>query len=392
MRVPSLSLLSVLLAATVSQVSAAPAAAASSAVAVKGKAYGFATGTTGGGNAAAVYPSDIAELKKYLSDDVARVIVLNKEYNFISSEGKVTEQGCRPKSNTCVGNGGQDAINGANWCSGSDQTPVQVTYDKAGVQPLWIKSNKSVIGVGNKGVIRGKGLRVSNGASNVIIQNVHVTELNPQYIWGGDAFAIDDADKVWIDHCQTSLIGRQHVVIGNGPGTHVTISNHYFDGRTSWSASCNGHHYWTMILGGSKATVTIANNWFRSVSGRSPKISSTTDGTTVVHAVNNWFYDNPSGHAFDISTNTFVLAEGNVFQNVDQPLLEMQGQLFANGGTACQSALGRSCQTNQVIDSGAFSGASTGALSHFKGVNAVTPSSTSVVANNVSKNAGIGKI
>lgn len=51
---------------------------------VSGKAYGFATGTTGGGAAAAVYPKDIAELTTLLKDNVARTIVLNKEYVLLS--------------------------------------------------------------------------------------------------------------------------------------------------------------------------------------------------------------------------------------------------------------------------------------------------------------------
>ena len=59
--------------------SASLATQASAAGTVVGKAYGFATGTTGGGNAAAVYPKDITELKALLQDDVARTIVLNKE-------------------------------------------------------------------------------------------------------------------------------------------------------------------------------------------------------------------------------------------------------------------------------------------------------------------------
>jgi hypothetical protein len=29
-------------------------------------------------------------------------------------------------------------------------------------------------------------------------------------------------------------------------GGRVTISNSEFDGQTSWSATCDGHHYWTM--------------------------------------------------------------------------------------------------------------------------------------------------
>ena len=82
---------------------------------VVGKAPGFAAGTTGGGSATPQYPANIAQLKAWLTDSTPRVIVIDKEFNFIGSEGRVTETGCRPSSNTCVGKGGQDAINGANW-------------------------------------------------------------------------------------------------------------------------------------------------------------------------------------------------------------------------------------------------------------------------------------
>ena len=49
------------------------------AVGVVGTPVGFGTGITGGGSAAPAYPSDIAQLKSWLTDNVARVIVLNKE-------------------------------------------------------------------------------------------------------------------------------------------------------------------------------------------------------------------------------------------------------------------------------------------------------------------------
>jgi pectin lyase len=85
------------------------------AVGVVGTAPGFAASTTGGGSATPGYPKDIAQLKEWLTDSVARVIILDKEFNFIGSEGTVSENGCRPASNKCPGAGGQDAINHASW-------------------------------------------------------------------------------------------------------------------------------------------------------------------------------------------------------------------------------------------------------------------------------------
>jgi pectin lyase len=222
-----------------------------------GIAPGFAKGTTGGGNAQAQVPANITQLKAWLADATPRVILLDRTFDFTNSEGKVTEQGCRPSSNRCVNKGGQDAINGANWCNG--QPAVSVTYDKAGLNGLQVASHKTLLGKGSAGVLKGKGLRITNGASNIIIQNIHITDLNPQYIWGGDAITLAGSDLVWIDHCKISLIGRQMIVSGYEKAGRVTISNCEFDGRTSWSAQCNGQHYWTMFFTGMSDSITLQN-------------------------------------------------------------------------------------------------------------------------------------
>lgn len=181
---------------------------------VQGTAFGFASGTTGGGNASPAAPKDLAELKAWLSDDTPRVILIDKEFNFVGSEDTCTDcECCIPESNTC-GKSGQNAINtgSTDWCGSYPKT--KCTYDKAGIEGLTVASDKSIVGVGSAGVLRGKGLSLTNGAQNVIIQNVHITELNPQYIWGGDAISLDGTDQIWIDHVKVSLVGRQMFVSG----------------------------------------------------------------------------------------------------------------------------------------------------------------------------------
>lgn len=66
---------------------AAALAAQAAAVSVSGAAEGFAKGVTGGGSAAAVYPSTTAELVSYLGDSSARTIVLTKTFDFRGTEG-----------------------------------------------------------------------------------------------------------------------------------------------------------------------------------------------------------------------------------------------------------------------------------------------------------------
>lgn len=174
-------------------------ASTASAVGVSGSAAGFATGVIGGGSATPVYPSTTAELISYLGDSSARVIVLTKTFDFTGTEGTTTGTGCAPwgTASAC-----QVAIDKDSWCTNyqPNAPKVSVSYDNAGVLGITVKSNKSLIGSGSVGVIQGKGLRIVSGASNIIIQNVHITNLNPKYVWGGDAITVNNADMVWIDH------------------------------------------------------------------------------------------------------------------------------------------------------------------------------------------------
>ncbi|KAJ4336450.1 hypothetical protein N0V95_008611 [Ascochyta clinopodiicola] len=360
--------------------------------AVVGKPEGFAAGATGGGNAPCAIPANVAQLKTWLTDSVARCIVLDKEYNFKNTEGVTKEQGCRPASNKCADKGGQDAINHASWCknglAGAGTVDHPVTYDNAGVAGINVASNKSLIGVGSKGVIRGKGLRMANGVKNVIIQNIHITELNPQYIWGGDAITVDGTDLIWIDHVKVSLVGRQMFVAGNGASNRVSLTNNEFDGVTSWSASCDGRHYWAIYLTGSNDFITMKGNYIHHTSGRSPKIG----GKSVVHAVNNYWYSN-SGHAFDIAAGSQVIAEGNVFQDVVTPLHANAGKLFAAPSTsanaACTTNLGHACQLNAFGNSGTLVGTDTSFFGSFAGKSVAKAAVASI---SVAQTAGVGKI
>ncbi|KAJ5389398.1 uncharacterized protein N7496_000466 [Penicillium cataractarum] len=368
---------------------------------VTGTAFGMATGTTGGGDATPAAPSDLALLETWLSDDTARVILIDKTFDFTSSLGTTTSAGCYQVCD--VYNGGQDYI-GTLSCSGSTMTAVSsITYNAAGASPLLVNSNKSIVGVGSAGIIQGRGLRIYS-ASNFIIQNVHVYNINPQYVWGGDAITIQDADMVWIDHCKFSLIGRQMIVSGYAPAGHVTISNCEFDGRTYWSATCNSQHYWTLLLIGSKDFYTFSGNYLHHLSGRAPHYGISTSGATnIFHAVNNYF-ENMSGHAFDIEANTWSLIEGNVFSNVTTPMTApsttKSNAIFdVPSGTesACTSILGRACVANSLLSgSGALTGVeNTEALTQLAAVGAsriVAVTAVSGVAASVKASAGIGKL
>lgn len=148
-------------------------------------------------SAEVVTPTTNEELVSYLGDSSPRVILLSKTFDFTGSS--VSGSGCAPWG---TGAGCQTAINKDDWCGNyqPDAPSTSVTYDEAGLDPIMVASDKTIIGSGSEGVIMGKGIRLANGIKNVIIQNIHITELNPQYVWGGDAITLAGTDMIWIDH------------------------------------------------------------------------------------------------------------------------------------------------------------------------------------------------
>lgn len=173
--------------------------------AVVGSPEGFAASATGGAAGSTVYPTTTDELVGYLASDGPLTVVLTKTFDFTSTEGTVAGTGCAPwgTAPAC-----QVAIDQDSWCENyePDAPSVTVSYYAAATLGISITSDKSLIGSGSAGVIKGKGIRIVSGASNVIVQNIEITNLNPKYVWGGDAITLNDCDLVWIDvSCRHSL-------------------------------------------------------------------------------------------------------------------------------------------------------------------------------------------
>ncbi|KAG4440422.1 hypothetical protein IFR05_004115 [Cadophora sp. M221] len=346
---------------------------------VTGTPFGFAYGVTGGGTAAPVYPKTIADLKKYLTSTSPQVIVISGTFNFARSEGTKVYAACNQYSCTPE-TGGQSLLNTLGGC-GTAST-YSATVDVAAYQGINVASDKTLVGLGTNTILDGKGLRMA-GVSNIIIQNIKITNLNPKYVWGGDAISLSNTNNIWIDHVTTSNLGRQHYSLGQAPNLAVTISNSYIDGKTSYSATCDGHTYWGLELVGTNDAITFYKNYVSYTSGRSPALS----GGTLFHAVNSVWASN-SGHAIEGGTTKGGLFEGCSFVKVGTVLAAgYAGSLFsataANAAT-CSASLGRPCTANSFTGSGAFANSDSSFLTDFKGKNipaAISANSiTSVVA------------
>ncbi|KAJ7777140.1 pectin lyase-like protein [Mycena metata] len=359
-----------------------------------GTPFGLAAGTTGGGSATPSVPSSLAQLTTWLSDSTPRVILLESIYDFTSNEGTTTGTICKPW--TCSPNP-QVAIDANSWCEDDEPSAAKstATWYKAGTTPLAVASNKTLLGKGSSGGIKGKGLKIS-GASNIIIQNIQIVDINEEFVWGGDALQIDGGSNIWVDSNYFQNIGRQMVVTGYGAVTKTTFSNNVFNGQSTYSATCNGCHYWTAFFTGNGDQITFALNYLYMTSGRGPHVGGFSGYFQDIHVYNNYFVS-IEGNALDPEIGSKILLEGNYFNAVTTPTLTGAGQTYipttSAQTAACSSLLGRACVANVLLNSGALlAGTDTGTLNGFTASTYKSASimAASAVPSYVQAHAGVG--
>jgi pectate lyase len=340
---------------------------------------GFGAGTTGGAGAGheEVTVTDPAKLAAALcssfanngicSDTTRRIIRISGVLDFRKREGKAYADGCVNTAkfdgkNNCKSPSGQQGqiLNGQGACFSSKAPIYKVAYDAASDKPLQIGSNKTVIGVGANSGIKGKGLKVQS-ASNVIIRNLSITDINDGVVWGGDGISLADARNVWIADNLIARIGRQHVgTTGESPVQNVTISGNYFDGESDYGYYCNDRHYYVLLMNGANQTITIAGNRFHSSSGRSPEVG---ERGGIIHVVNNYYDNNYWTGGVNGTHGVALLVEGNYFAlgEMFHPVADFTinktdthskavfapiASNIAAANNACVSVLGRNCTAN----------------------------------------------
>lgn len=171
---------------------------------------------------------------------------------------------------------------------------------------ITVKSNKTLLGVGELAHLQGVGLSI-NQACNVIIRNITISHVHPQ-----DAIEINGASKnIVIDHCEF-YSDREH-------GTD------YYDGlldiknQSSFItvSRCAFHdHYKTILISSGDEQyadtvirVTFHHNYFFNCQDRLPSIRF-----GKAHIFNNYFYNCHS--AINTRMGACVRVEKNYFQNV----------------------------------------------------------------------------
>lgn len=327
-----------------------------------------------------VRPKNLDELKKALCDkynsqgicidNTPRRIIVDGEFDFTKSEGVKEEKGCYHLTDPpqCLQQG-QRRLNVNNQCRG--MTPAKITLYSAGPLGMGVGSNKVIIGE-NNGALKGKGLRLYQ-SQNVEIRNLRIHDINPHVIWGGDAIDLINVKNVMIDGCYIKNIGRQMIVTHYGPSTQVTIQNTVFDGRTPFSAYCDGDHYWLWLFLGQGDQITLQNNVIHNTAGRGPHLVGSNKHKNLLHIVQNTFYDVSHLGLIDLDDDrSSILVEGNIFKNVAYIVHRNKGgHLFMPQTPAdqalCTAYLGRQCLKNMVMGcAGHRPVNSVGALQAFK--------------------------
>lgn len=111
--------------------------------------------------------------------------------------------------------------------------------------------------------------------------------------------------------------------------------------------------------------------------------------------VNNYWQDS-TGHNFEIAAGSNILAEGNYFQDIATIMESNDSQLFTvpdeSASQACSATLGRACEVNGFKNSGEFSSSDTDMLANFEGKNVAAASTFAEAQSSVPGSAGQGKL
>lgn len=385
------------------------------------KPIGFAAGVTGGTGGEVVRVKTAKDLEYQLcrtrwvgcTDHEPRVIEIDATFDMVADQKVLSAPGCTewdvdrtvnpPKRPPACPHPYKKEVmlivsqNEAHRCAGDPTTRPYSYKDATG---MLVGSNKTIIGVGKRAGVKGRGFLLDKGVKNIIIRNLSITDMNYGQVFGGDAITLWGATGVWIDHNYFARVGRQMIVSGFGDVDKVTISNNEFDGRTEYR--CDGSHYWNFLMAAPTGRMTWVGNWIHDFSGRAPSLG----GNSFYHFANNLFERTPSnGHAFENGhndkENLRSLLEGNYFKSVNAPVggpspfFGLWKQTAATRAL-CTDALGRLCSGNianpmpQPDAMRQDSAALAGAMKFKAGL--VKPYSASSVEATVKANAGVGRI
>ena len=175
---------------------------------------------------------------------------------------------------------------------------------------IYVRSNKTLLGSGPDATILGATLYLTSDVSNIIIQNLNLTTVNPDILELGDAITIDGANHVWVDHCYFKDIS-DGFVDAKSSASYITLSWNHFDGVNP-SACAQQHNYADTIEG---STVTFHHNFYDHTLSCSPKVSK---AGARAHLFNNYWL-NVLYYSIQVASGAQALLQNNDFNESKRP-------------------------------------------------------------------------
>ncbi len=263
-------------------------------------ADGFAAGTTGGAGGTTVTVTSQADLVRYAAASDAYVIRVNATIN-VSPYGM--------------------------------EIPV--------------KSNKTIIGVGKNGRIKGGGFFLGAGTRNVIIRNLTIgdtlmAEDDPDdKDYDYDGIQMDTADHIWIDH---NTISRTNdgLIDSRKDTSYLTVSWNNL-GNTNKAFGIG----WTENV---TARMTIHHNWIHDTNQRNPS----TDNVAYAHLYNNYLSNIASYGNLSRGATKMVL-ENSYFENVANPYYpDTSAAQLRESGSIRVNCTGKASTNGSAFNPGSF--------------------------------------
>ncbi len=286
--------------------------------------------TTGGGSATPVTVTTCANLQTYLSDAQARVIEIPSGTTLDCRTAPRTQQACELQCSNSAATPvywripvtGQTCTTLADTNGdGTLDVPAGKLVNKVRREvSIKVGSNKTLRGLGSGATLMGVSLDIEN-QSNIILQNLKITEINPDLVEAGDGVTINTSHHVWVDHCEFSMISDGYLDIRYGSSA-VTVSHNHIVGKNSYV--CGGQHHYISLVSDSQAT--FSHNYFDHPSGRNPKVSD----DSQVHLYSN-YYDGVTYFCASSGAGAEVLVEGNYYKDSRYPHWVDGGQIEASG-------------------------------------------------------------
>jgi len=189
---------------------------------------------------------------------------------------------------------------------------VSGTIKGAGVDPIYVKSNKSIIGKSGA-VLEGIEFFVY-GVNNIIFQNLTFKN----YVTYAAVQIKEAAHHIWIDHCEFST-DRTHGWEYWGKDITITRESDYV--TVSWNKFHDTNL--SVLIGGGiegheadagKLHVTLHHNFWYNITEREPSMNY-----GRVHMFNNYHLNN-SGYSIGVRAGGIVRTDNEYFSNCVKPL------------------------------------------------------------------------